>query len=86
MELKYGDSKTYKYQLDDDKVKSLTSKTNRSKAQTQFLFNLVDGDFDKLKELETQIKNCFVNYCPGSKDEVVKLLNMKPKSNYFKLD
>ena len=53
MELKYGDGKTYNHKLDDEQLKSLISKTYRSKTQTQFLFNLVDGDLDKLKELES---------------------------------
>lgn len=69
--------------LTDEQVKYLTEQTNRSKGQTNFLYDLVDGDFEKLKELETNIKNCFVSYCPGDKEEVEKVLKMKPKSRWF---
>lgn len=83
MELKYGITETYKYKLDNNCLDWLTIKTNRAKHQTQFLFNLVDGDFEKLKKLEIQIKNCFVHYCPASVEEVKKIMNMKTKSEYF---
>jgi hypothetical protein len=75
-----------KYELEKDKLDWLTSKTTRSNAQTQFLFNLVDGDFEKLKELETQIKNCMLGYCPGDKEEIVTVMNMKWKTNSFNLE
>lgn len=71
--------------LNDNDLEFLVTKTQRSKTQTQFLFQLVDGDFEKLKQLECQIKNCFLFYCPGDKDEVEKVLKLTPKSNYFKL-
>lgn len=55
----------------------LTNHTNRSKHQTQFLFELVDGNYSKLLKLETKIKKNFVFYCPGDKVEVCRILNMK---------
>lgn len=69
----------------EEKLKWLRSKTNRSKAQTDFLLELCDNDLSKLCELEQKIKNCFVMYCPGSKEEVEVVMNMQTKSNYFKL-
>lgn len=74
--LKYGDSKTYKYELDKQRLDELTSVTNRSDGQTQFLFQLVDGDFRKLMLLESKIKTNHVGYCPGDKEEVEKILNL----------
>ena len=65
--------------LDKKRLDWIISKTRRSENQTQFLFELCDCDFEKLKILETQIKHCFLNYCPGDKDEVEKILNMNPK-------
>ena len=69
-----------------EKLKELTKKTNRSFRQTQMLYDLVDKDFEKLKKLEVQIKNCFVNYCPATKNEVDKIMKAKPKSDYFNLE
>lgn len=83
MDLKYGDSKTYKYKLDKEQLKDLTSKTLRGESQTQFLYQLVDGDLNKLKELETKIKNCFYSACPDTKEEVEMLMSMESKSNSF---
>jgi D-hexose-6-phosphate mutarotase len=85
MEVKYGHSETYQYNLDKERLNWLTDRTNRSNNQTQFLFQLVDGDFEKLKALEVQVKNCFVFYCPGDKEAVEEVMKMTPKSDYFKL-
>jgi len=65
--------------LDKEKLEWITDKTNRSLGQTQFLYKLVEGDFEKLKKLEMQIKNCYIFYCPSTKKEVEKILKMKPK-------
>jgi len=64
------------YTLEEDKLNWLTDRTNRSKGQTQFLFNLVAGDFEKLKQLEIRIMNCFYFSCPNDKEEVEKIMNM----------
>jgi hypothetical protein len=85
METKYGDSNSYEYLLDKERLGWLTNKTNRSNGQTQFLFQLVEGDFEKLKKLEVQLKNCFCYYCPGDKQEVENVLNREVKSKYFSL-
>ena len=85
MNLKYGNTKTYRYELNKERLNCLTDKTGRSNGQTQFLFQLVDGDFEKLKEVEVQIKNCFYFACPSDKDELNKLMSMRPKSTYFSL-
>ncbi len=78
-------NKEDKFELDKERLDWLTSFTNRSKPQTQMLFNLVDGDFDKLKELETKLKNTFHFACPDSLDEVNQVLSLENKSNYFQL-
>ena len=83
MEFKYGQSLVYN--LDKTKLDWLTSQTNRSKSQTLFLFQLVDGDFEKLKALETQIKNCFIFYCPDTMDEVKQIMKLKSDRKHFKL-
>jgi hypothetical protein len=85
MNVKYGYKEDYKFQLDLERLNWLTSKTNRSNSQTQFLFQLVDGDFEKLKLLEMKIKNCFCFYCPGDVSEVEKLLNMESSNEWFTL-
>jgi hypothetical protein len=83
MELKYSDGRTYDHKLSDELLNQVISKTYRSKNQTQFLFQLVDGDFEKLKQLEKQIKNCFIGYCPGTKCDVNRILRMEPKKEWF---
>lgn len=84
--VKYGDSNTYSHKLDDEKLRWLVSKTNRSVNQTQFLFNLVDGDFYKLKKLEEKIKNTFYGGCPSTQDEVEGLMARDNISVRFSLD
>ena len=83
--LKYGQTKTYKHELDKERLNWLTDRTNRSNGQTQFLFQLVDGDFEKLKQLEMKIKNCFYSACPADKETVDEVMNMQPKSEWFSL-
>lgn len=85
MELKYGDSKTYKHELDKERMSWLTTRTNRSTSQTQFLFQLVDGDFELLKKLEMNLVNCFCAYAPGDKESVQQVLNFVPKKQWFTL-
>lgn len=85
MDLKYGQTKTYKYELDKERLNWLTDRTNRSNGQTQFLFQLVDGDFEKLKRLEMKIKNCFYFACPDDKETVAEVMNMQSTREWFSL-
>jgi len=62
----------------------LTTATNRSKRQAQFLLELLDNDVFKLMELEEKIKNNFIRYCPGDKETCDKILAMD-NSEWFKL-
>ena len=45
MKLRYGQTTTYQHTLDEDSLSWLCNQTNRSKTQTLYLFQLVDGDF-----------------------------------------
>lgn len=74
-----------KYELDKERLDCITSQVNRSKNQEQFLFNLVNGDFEKLKQLEMQIYNCFVFYCPSDTEEVDRIMDLVPKNKYLTL-
>lgn len=73
----------FKYKLDDERLDWLVLRTNRSKGQTQFLFNLLEGDFEKLKLLEMKIKNCLLYYCPGNMEEVEKIFLMKDIAGFL---
>lgn len=84
MNIDYGQSNTYKYKLSEDDMKLITDKTRRSANQTQFLFQLVDGDIEKLKLLEEKIKNNHYSACPGDKETVNDILKEENKSNWFK--
>jgi len=64
------------------KLDKLSNVTNRSYNQTSFLFELLDKDFDKLVSLEQKIKNNFVMYCPGDKEECEKVLAMGDGSGW----
>lgn len=72
--------------LDANLMEELTNKTNRSKNQTQFLFELCDFNFEKLVELERKIKNNFIFYCPGDKDELNHILSLGEGKGWFKLE
>ncbi len=72
--------------MDPGLLDRFTDVTNRSKAQTNFLFDLCDGDFQKLVMLEEKIKNNFLSYCPGDKEEVEKILAIEDESGWFNLD
>ncbi|MCK9446544.1 hypothetical protein M0Q50_06735 [bacterium] len=65
--------------LDKIRMKWLISKTRRSENQTQILFELCDCNFEKLKHLELQIKNCLISYCPIDKEGIEEILKMHPK-------
>jgi hypothetical protein len=81
----YGQQTIYAHQLDNARIDWLTMRTNRSPRQTRFLFQLVDGDFEKLKALEVQLKNLHVAYCPESRERVDEIMNRRPTSNWFAL-
>ena len=74
-----GDMKVC-YRCDD-----FTNKTNRSLGQTKMLLQLVNNDWQKLKYLEMQIKNCFYFACPTHNDEVDRIMHIIPKSKWFKM-
>lgn len=65
-----------KYELDETRLNFLTQTFNRSKNQTLFLYNLLEGDFDKLLVLEYKIKRNFINYCPINNLQVNNILNL----------
>jgi hypothetical protein len=72
--------------MDNDLLDRFTDVTNRSKGQTNFLYDLCDGDFQKLVTLEEKIRNNFLSYCPGDKEEVEKILAMDNESDWFNLN
>ena len=75
-----------KYALSKERLDWLSAKVNRSKHQTDFLFNLVDGDFKKLLQLEMQLYNCYVGYCPGDKEDVEEVMKLVPKKQHLVLE
>jgi hypothetical protein len=76
MKLKRLEYKNKNLRDNQELLDLLTTLTNRSKQQTLFLFDLLDGDFDKLVLLEEKIKKNFLSYCPGDKEECEKVLSM----------
>ena len=72
--------------MNNDLLDKFTNVTNRSKGQTNFLYDLCDGDFQKLVRLEEKIRNNFLSYCPDDKEEVEKILAMDDESDWFNLN
>lgn len=60
----------------EEQLKTSSNQFNRSLNQIKFLFELCDNDFEKLTKLENKIKDNFLFYCPGDKEEVEKVLNL----------
>lgn len=85
LELKYGVTSTYPFELDKESGEWLSKRVNRSRMQVDFLFQLCGGDFEKLKRLEAQIKNNFIYYCPSNVEEVERILNLTPAKVWFNL-
>lgn len=72
--LVYGKTNTYKYEIDEEKLKSLVKVTNRRKTQTNFLFQVVNGDFEKLVKFEKAVKVLSISYCPGDEKTLNSVL------------
>ena len=71
--------------MTEEQRDALVAHTNRSKAQTEFLFDLM-GSFAILLTLEEKIKNNFIPYCPGTQEEVNQILLMGNGSGWFNLN
>ena len=69
--------------LEEGLLNRLTKLTNRSKAQTLFLFELCDFDFEKLLELERKLHNNFVFWVPGDKESRDLVLSMDYGSGWW---
>ena len=61
----------------DNLVDLLSTIFNRSIGQTKELVILCDNDYDKLYNLELNIKRQSIFYCPGDRQEINKILNLK---------
>lgn len=72
-------------ELDKELLERLTTKTNRSKNQTNFLYDLLGGDFNKLLVLEEKLKNTLSFACPSDMEEVEKVLSKESKYNLLDL-
>lgn len=72
-----------KEELHDPRLEALSDLTNRSYRQTLFLYHLLDDDFEKLKALEQQIKNCFYPSCPADKKTVDYVMSLTPKMDKY---
>jgi len=80
MKLKYGRTETYKHKITLEMLNKLATSVNRHSSQVLFLFQLVDGNLEKYKFLELQIKRFYINYSPGDKKEVDRILKLKTNS------
>ena len=58
---------------------------NRSIGQTEYLYSMMGRDIKLLIELEMQIKNNHIKYCPNTGDQIWEIMNMKPKKMWFTL-
>lgn len=72
-------NKTGKHVLYKTARRSLVKKTNRHPRQVEFLFELCGRDFQKMLKVEERLKNYFLFYCPGDKEELEKVLALPEK-------
>lgn len=72
--------------LESGLLDRLTNITNRSKAQTQMLFDLCDCDFGKLLEVERKLKNNFVFWVPGDREALEYVLSLPDEDGWYKLN
>lgn len=72
----------------DATIRELVNSTNRAESQTRELLALVDGDIEVYLDLEEEIKNKHISYCPGDREEVAKILAGRgPRSpKWYNLD
>ena len=78
---------TFREKYGNEVFEKFTSRTNRSRPQTEELFKLINekrlipfscnGDMNLLCELEEKIKNNFLSYSPASVEEINVILSMK---------
>lgn len=61
--------------VEDPRLVELMKFSNRSKNQTNFLFELLNENFNLLVKLERKIKEKMVFYCPSTLEEVNQILN-----------
>ena len=59
---------------EDPRLLEIMKFSNRSKNQTNFLFELLNEDFDLLVKLERKIKEKMIFYCPSTLEEVSLIL------------
>ena len=71
----YSNTSMWKHKLTDDELETAQAVSNRSDYQTQFLYNLVGGNFNKLMELEQKIKSKFVSGCPDCVEELNEIMS-----------
>lgn len=57
-----------------DTLDNLSTLTNRSKAQTIFLFDLCNKNLERLILLEATIKKKHIAYCPSTEQEIKIIL------------
>lgn len=63
-------------QIEEQKIQQLSWIANRATSQTKELYQLCNCNFDTLMELEAKIKSNRLFYCPGSKQEIDKILQL----------
>ena len=66
------------------KMTALSKAVNRNRPQLEMLLNLCDGDFNRLMMLEQRIKERHMFFCPSTKIEVDRIMNMEAVINPWK--
>ena len=74
-------------ELSKNLLDKLSTKTNRSKGQTSFLYELLGGDLEKLLELEEKVKNNHAKlgssgFCPSDLETVEWVLSLPNEGDF----
>ena len=66
-------------------ISKISTVFNRSIQQTNFLFELLGNNYQRLIDLELKIKNNFINYCPGDLEDVEVIMNQETRTDWFNI-
>ena len=81
-QIQYGKLETYEYTIEKVELEKIAVKYNRSTHQLLFLFQIVEGDIERLEILLISMKKHSICYCPSTKADVHILIMLDLYKKY----